>query len=114
MSTFHQTDGSGREDTEVARTAKEVTAQARVAVTGTVLSARSVTRGSGPAYRCILDDGTGQIDLLFLGRRSVPGLSTGTRCTAKGTARAEGERLVVWNPFYTLHVSGKSAAHRRG
>ncbi len=114
MSTFDHTDGTAWEGREIARTAKEVTARARLAVTGTVVSARSEKRGSGPAYRCTLDDGTGQIDLLFVGRRSVPGLTAGACCTAEGTAGAEGDRLVVWNPFYVLHVSAGPAAFRGG
>ncbi|HLI45278.1 MAG TPA: hypothetical protein VKU92_12530 [Acidimicrobiales bacterium] len=74
----------------------------RVEVAGRISAVRTVTRGAAPSCLCVLDDGTGEIDLLFLGRRKVPGLEVGTGCRAEGTARVEQGRLVVWNPRYWL------------
>jgi two-component system sensor histidine kinase KdpD len=85
-----------------ARSVAAVRPRERVEVTGEISAVRTVTRGAAPAYLCVLDDGTGEIDLLFLGRREVPGLGVGARCRAEGTARVEGGRLVVWNPLYWL------------
>ncbi|MHB1771682.1 MAG: universal stress protein [Acidimicrobiales bacterium] len=78
--------------------------RARVVIRGTVERTKAVTRGGSPAYCCTVSDGTGQLDLLFLGRSSVPGLNVGTRCTAEGTPRLEGssDHLVLWNPLYRL------------
>ena len=56
-------------------------------------------------YVCLLDDGTGEIGLLFLGPPSVAGMVVGTRCTVEGTARIAGGRLVVWNPLYRIERS---------
>ncbi|HVX21566.1 MAG TPA: universal stress protein [Acidimicrobiales bacterium] len=81
-------------------------------ITGTVSAATVVTRGTSPTYRCTLDDGTGQLDLLFLGRRSVPGLTVGMRCSAEGTVLAEGSRLVVWNPLYRLETPDTDVGSR--
>ena len=49
---------------------------------------------------------TGQVDLIFLGRPGVAGLDVGARCTVEGTARSEGDRLVVWNPLYRFEALG--------
>ncbi len=57
-------------------------------------------------FRCVLDDGTGQVDLLFLGRRSISGLVVGAHCHDEGTARMERGRLTVWNPLYELELAG--------
>ena len=57
------------------------------------------------SYFCLLDDGAGEIGLLFLGRRGVAGMVVGTRCTVEGTARIEGGRLVGWNPFYRIEAA---------
>ncbi len=76
--------------------------QHRVAVRGVISSAAALTIGGGPAYRCVLTDGTGELDLLFLGRTAVRGLTDGAGCTAEGIAARRGGRLVVWNPRYWL------------
>jgi two-component system sensor histidine kinase KdpD len=103
MSSFDFTDAAtslgGR---PVARRIDDARPRARIVATGTVRAAHAVTCGSGPAYRCTLDDGSGQLDLLFLGRTSIAGLTVGARCTVEGTARIEGDRMVVWNPLYRL------------
>jgi RecG-like helicase len=79
-----------------------VRAQSRVTVIGII---RSVTReaiGSSPAVRCVLADGSGQLDMLFLGHESITGLMVGRRCTATGRAGMHRGRLVIWNPQYQL------------
>jgi hypothetical protein len=74
----------------------------RVAVTGTITGVDTVNMHGATSSRYVLDDGTGQLDLLFLGRPRVAGLSTGTCCTAEGRARLDHGGLVVWNPFYRI------------
>jgi hypothetical protein len=76
--------------------------RSRVAVGGTVVSVAKQREGALAGYRCVLDDGTGQIDLFFLGRREVPGLGVGARCHVEGTARMDRGRLTIWNPLYRL------------
>jgi hypothetical protein len=82
----------------------------RVSVVGTIVLIRGSVEGTGRSmslgYRCVLDDGTARIELLFLGRGRVPGLSVGARCHVEGTARMDHGRLVVWNPLYRLEVPG--------
>jgi two-component system sensor histidine kinase KdpD len=80
----------------------DVRGRARVTVTGTVVSAQAMAIGSSMAYRCVLADGTGELDLLFLGRAAIAGLAVGTRCSIEGTVAARRGRLAVWNPRYQM------------
>ena len=105
MSSFELTDASVWAGRPIARQVIDARSRERVVITGTISAVEVVTHGSGPAYRCTLDDGTGELDLLFLGRRSVPGLDVGISCRAEGTARTKGSRMVVWNPFYRLDAA---------
>jgi two-component system, OmpR family, sensor histidine kinase KdpD len=81
----------------------DVRVQDRVKVTGTIISAQTTAIGSSLGYRCVLADGTGQLDLLFLGRAAVAGLAAATRCSIEGVVAARGDRLAVWNPRYQVH-----------
>jgi hypothetical protein len=95
-------DQDGWAGRQVARSVSEAHSRQRVATTGTILKNQTVTRAGVASYLCVLDDGTGEVDLLFLGRRSVPALAPGARCHVEGTARLEGGRLIIWNPLYDL------------
>jgi hypothetical protein len=55
-----------------------------------------------PACRYALADGTGELDLIFLGRVEVRGLEKGRGCTAAGMAATWDGRIVLWNPRYQL------------
>ncbi len=109
MSTVSFTDGDTWGGRPVARRLADAAPRGRIVVTGTVCdtgTARSGALGTGGSFRCELDDGTGRVALLFLGRRSVPGLAPGTRCTVEGTARTDRGGLVVWNPLYRIELPG--------
>jgi len=79
-----------------------VRVQSRVTVTGVIRSVSTESIAASPAVRCVLADGSGQIDMLFLGRESVAGLVPGRRCTAIGRACVHRRRMVIWNPGYEL------------
>jgi len=108
MSTFELTDAASWGGRPVARRIANAHARARVVVAGTIRTTETVTCGSSPAYRCALSDGTGELDVLFVGRTAVPGLAVGTRCSVEGTARLDGARLVVWNPLYRLEAGDEA------
>ncbi len=55
-----------------------------------------------PTLECVVTDGTGSISIVFLGRREVPGISTGTRLVAEGMAGSHFGRLAILNPAYEL------------
>lgn len=86
----------------VARRIVDAVSRGRVVVTGVIYSIQVTEDRGTPSYECLLDDGTGELGLLFLGRRRVAGIMIGTRCTVEGTARMEGGRFVVWNPLYRI------------
>jgi hypothetical protein len=102
MSTFETTDACSWAGKPVARRIADAYPRHRIVVTGEITHTTSVQIGTAPAYRCVLNDGTGQLDLLFIGRRAVPGIVLGTVCGVEGTAAADGDRMVVWNPLYVL------------
>ena len=85
----------------------DVHGQDRVRVTGAIISTRVIAVGSSSAYCCVLADGTGELDLLFLGRAAIPGLAVGTRCSIQGVVTTRGGRLAVWNPRYQVHSAGE-------
>jgi hypothetical protein len=53
-------------------------------------------------------DPTGQIVLVFQGRRLVPGIEPGVRLVAEGTVGGKGRRLAMTNPAYTILPGGVS------
>jgi len=83
-----------------------VRAQQAVAVSGVIRRYRAMSLRGTPACSYTLADGTGEIDLLFLGRISVAGLHPGRGCSAAGMAAVRDGRYVFWNPQYTLQAVG--------
>ncbi len=51
----------------------------RASVAGTISEAETVTVGLSPVYRCVLSYDAGELDLLFLGRATIAGLTAGAR-----------------------------------
>ena len=59
-----------------------------------------------PTLECTLIDASGEALLVvFLGRRSIAGIKTGTKMLVEGMVGKHRERLAIINPFYEL-VSG--------
>jgi two-component system sensor histidine kinase KdpD len=101
MSTLQLSRAAGPQCQSVTRIA-DVGGQDRVSLVGAIISAQGITIGSSVANRCVLADGTGELDLLFLGRAAIAGLAAGTRCSIQGVVAARGARLAVWNPRYQV------------
>lgn len=87
-----------------------------------IIATETVNVGDTPGYRCVVDDGTGQLDLLFLGRPKVSGLHVGVDCRVSGRIALRNGSPVLWNPRYQLDpddlpasVPGNDSAvqHRR-
>jgi hypothetical protein len=91
----------------VARRILDARPRSRVVVTGTIRITDTIGFGASRAYRCTLDDGTGAIDAVFVGRREIAGPVVGVRCGLEGTVQGAGRRLVVWNPIYRLESEGE-------
>jgi len=71
-------------------------------VTGLIVDVDRVFVGRSASSRFVLDDGTGQVELVFLGRPDVAGFSLGSCLTVEGTVRIEDSRLVIWDPLYRM------------
>jgi RecG-like helicase len=76
--------------------------QSRVVITGTIRRTGTITVGSSPAYHFMLVDGSGELDVLFLGWPTIRGLRPATRVTVEGRAEAHDGRLTLWNPRYRI------------
>ncbi len=80
----------------------QMRAQELVTLVGVIREVTKEAIGPSPAVRCVLADPSGQIDLLFLGRESIAGLTPGRSCTVTGRAAVRRRHLVIWNPRYEL------------
>lgn len=70
---------------------------------GKIVGTKTVEIDNDPTEICTLDDGTGQINLVFLGRQKVAGLEVGSNCEIEGTVGKNLNRqLYILNPLYTL------------
>jgi hypothetical protein len=49
-----------------------------------------------------LTDGSGRLIVLFMGRRSIPGIECGSRLQIEGTPVAGEHGLMLYNPSYEL------------
>ena len=69
-------------------------------VAGRVVRTRVSSTSGSPSVNVRLEDSTGGIQLVFLGRSEIPGLSTGRRLAAEGTVGDVGGHLAIINPTY--------------
>ncbi|MGB5951915.1 MAG: OB-fold nucleic acid binding domain-containing protein [Ornithinimicrobium sp.] len=75
-----------------------------VTITGTVHSIAVPPQSQNPQVRVDLYDGSGIIELVWLGRRAIRGVETGAYLTVSGrVARGPSAgRLCIYNPAYDL------------
>jgi hypothetical protein len=72
-------------------------------VGGRVKTLRVQPWGDVPTLECVLVDGSGEaITLVFLGRRSIPGIRSGTQMIAEAMVGKHQRRLAMINPIYEL------------
>jgi amino acid transporter len=75
-------------------------------VTGRITELTVETVRGNPSVVATVTDGTGHLDLLFLGRADVGGIRLGATLTASGMAAAHRHRLTMINPVFELHSTG--------
>jgi hypothetical protein len=75
----------------------------RTTVVGRVRRVRLQPLADSPMLVCEVVDSTGGLELLFYGRRSIPGLVTGAKITATGLTQSHHGTLAIANPRYELH-----------
>ena len=69
---------------------------------GEVQGLRVVPRSGSSSLEVTVTDGSGRAVAVFLGRRSLPGVTPGRGVVLEGVPRKEGGRCVLLNPAYTL------------
>ncbi len=74
----------------------------RMRFTGRVRSVRVQPTSGVPTLVATVVDNTGAVNLVFLGRRAIPGIEPGTRISAEGMVGRHNGRLAVINPMYQL------------
>lgn len=78
--------------------------RSRVRVRGTLSKLRVRSRGATttPWLEALLSDGSGEVTLVWMGRREIPGIHDGRRIEVDGRiSTADGKRR-IYNPVYTL------------
>jgi hypothetical protein len=82
-------------------------------VAGRVKTLRVQPWADVPTLECVLVDGSGEaITLVFLGRRSIPGIRSGTQMVAEARVGKHQGKLAMINPIYELiSVPEPSGAH---
>jgi hypothetical protein len=75
-------------------------------VVGRVTELTIETVRGTPSLIATITDGTGHLDLLFLGRADVGGIRLGATLTASGMAAAHRHRLTMINPGFDLRSAG--------
>jgi RecG-like helicase len=80
----------------------QITPRAPFRAAGEVRAVRIVPRAGAPALEVTVSDGRGAIVAVFLGRRKIAGMSPGRRLLLSGVAARDGNRILVYNPEYTL------------
>lgn len=71
-------------------------------VSGRIVSLQVEPRDAAPQLTARLDDGTGRIDAVFMGRRIIPGIEAGAQVTVSGRVSDADARLRMYNPEYWL------------
>ena len=74
----------------------------RVSVCGVLRTVTLRPRGGVPALEADLDDGTGVVTIVWLGRRQIRGIQPGTSMTVTGCIGNQGGSPLMFNPRYEL------------
>jgi amino acid transporter len=78
----------------------ELRPRQRARVAGRVRTVRVQPRSGVSSLECVVADGTGQLVLVFQGRRRVAGIEPGSRVVVEGMVAARGSSVAMVNPLY--------------
>ena len=98
---------AGEEREQAARSAgctpvSDLRDRAQATVSGVLRSVTLRPREGVPALEAELYDGSGSLDLVWLGRRQIHGVEPGRRLRAEGLVCTVDGRRTVFNPRYEL------------
>ena len=74
----------------------------KVCVAGTLRTVTFRPRGGVPALEANLWDGTGEVAVIWLGRREIPGITPGRNIRVRGRITCPGGHRSIYNPIYEL------------
>jgi hypothetical protein len=80
--------------------------RAQVCVVGMLRTVTIQPRGGSPSLQAELWDGSGTVDIVWIGRRRIPGIEPGRVIKAEGRMTLRDGRRVMFNPRYELRPSG--------
>jgi len=86
----------------VAQPVVEARSRRRTQVAGVLVAVTYRPSGVPVGLVARLHDGTGELDLVWLGRRSIPGITPGRRLVAEGVVYSGDQRPTIFNPAYRL------------
>lgn len=85
-----------------AQTIGSTTLRTRVTLQGTIAVMTLNPRTGNRWLEVELRDGTGSVELIWMGRRTIPGVVPGRTLRVKGLLTLADGRRVIYNPDYTL------------
>jgi hypothetical protein len=97
----HQELARGSGGTPVSRCAD----RQQVCVVGMLRTVTIQPRGQSPSLQAELWDGSGSIELVWIGRRRIPGIEPGRTLRAEGRITKRDGHRVMFNPRYELRPS---------
>ncbi len=82
----------------------------KIKVAGRLRSVRVQPKGGTSNLECLLADDTGQLLVVFQGRKQVPGIQAGARIVVEGMVGDWSRRPAILNPYYEL-IAGADTEH---
>lgn len=77
-------------------------ARALARVRGRIVAVQIEPHDAAPRLVARVEDGTGRLDAVFMGRRTIPGIEPGAVVELEGRVCASSSLPRVFNPGYTL------------
>ena len=81
---------------------REARARVRARFEGQIRRVRIQPQAAVPTLEIVIEDGTGRVAALFMGRRGIAGIECGGRLAIEGTPVAGERGLTLYNPAYDL------------
>lgn len=86
----------------IASQVREVAERQKASLFGVLRSVTFPSPTGAGSFTATLFDGTGSIDVVWLGRKSVPGIKAGIRLAVQGMVIARSNGLCVINPIFQI------------
>ena len=77
-------------------------ARVRARFEGQIRRIRIQPQAAVPTLEIVLEDDSGRVSALFMGRRGIAGMECGGRLAIEGTPVASDRGLTLYNPVYDL------------